>query len=125
MTGSFDVPRYLSRFEPQTVSHMFPDVLVLGSGAAGLRAALVAGERHLKVLIVTKDELCTSNSWHAQGGIQRPKVGRRHAPRHRKGTIIMKHIDQHYGCATANQAKMGKVFLFVALALLIGWGVWL
>jgi L-aspartate oxidase len=45
------------------------DVLVVGSGAAGLTAALVASERGASVLMLTKGHAPDSSSWHAQGGI--------------------------------------------------------
>ena len=32
-------PRYLATFQPKQVPHFFTDVLVIGSGLAGLRAA--------------------------------------------------------------------------------------
>lgn len=61
-------PRYLTPFHPKQVPHFFADVLVIGAGVAGLRAACsVAPE--LSVLVVTKDVLEQSNSYYAQGGI--------------------------------------------------------
>jgi L-aspartate oxidase len=60
--------RYLVRFDPKRTPHYFTDVLVIGAGIAGLRAALqVPG--HLEVLVVTKDRVEQSNSSYAQGGI--------------------------------------------------------
>lgn len=44
------------------------DILVIGSGLAGLTAAYYASQR-ASVAVITKSELDTSNSWHAQGGI--------------------------------------------------------
>ena len=35
-------PRYLVPFRPKHLPHIFTDVLVIGSGAAGMRAALQA-----------------------------------------------------------------------------------
>ncbi|TWT31824.1 L-aspartate oxidase [Blastopirellula retiformator] len=61
-------PRYLVPFHPKRVSHYFTDVLVLGGGIAGLRAALEV-DPSLSVLIVTKDKVLESNSTYAQGGI--------------------------------------------------------
>ena len=61
-------PRYLVPFHPKQVPHFFTDVLVIGSGLAGLRAAL-AVDPSLSVLVVTKDQLQESNSARAQGGI--------------------------------------------------------
>ena len=44
------------------------DVLIIGSGAAGLRAALAASE-HANVTLITKTTLTESNTHYAQGGI--------------------------------------------------------
>lgn len=61
-------PRYLVRFGPKQTPHFFTDVLVIGAGIAGLRAALEVPEG-LNVLVVTKDSVQQSNSSYAQGGI--------------------------------------------------------
>jgi L-aspartate oxidase len=45
------------------------DVLVVGTGAAGLTAALAAAGRGASVLMLTKGHAPDSSSWHAQGGI--------------------------------------------------------
>jgi L-aspartate oxidase len=45
------------------------DVLVVGTGAAGLTAALAAAEQGASVLMLTKGHAPDSSSWHAQGGI--------------------------------------------------------
>ncbi len=60
--------RYLVRFSPKRVAHVFTDVLVIGGGIAGLRAALALDE-DLSAVVVTKDLLTLSNSDQAQGGI--------------------------------------------------------
>ncbi|MCY4569684.1 MAG: L-aspartate oxidase [Candidatus Poribacteria bacterium] len=44
------------------------DVLIIGSGAAGLRAALAAS-KHANVTLITKTTLTESNTHYAQGGI--------------------------------------------------------
>ncbi len=60
--------RYLTSFDARRSVHRFADVLVIGAGIAGLRAALeIPGTR--TVLVVTKDRLTESNSSYAQGGI--------------------------------------------------------
>ncbi|TWT73257.1 L-aspartate oxidase [Allorhodopirellula solitaria] len=61
-------PRYLVPFDSRRANHRFTDVLVIGGGLAGLRAAH-AIEPNLSVLVVTKDVLRESNSNYAQGGI--------------------------------------------------------
>jgi L-aspartate oxidase len=45
------------------------DLLVVGTGAAGLTAALTAAERGAGVTMLTKGHAPDSSSWHAQGGI--------------------------------------------------------
>jgi L-aspartate oxidase len=60
--------RYLVRFGPKQTPHVFTDLLVIGVGIAGVRAALAA-PRDLRVLVITKDRLQQSNSTYAQGGI--------------------------------------------------------
>lgn len=61
-------PRYLLPFDSTRAVHRFADVLVIGGGLAGLRAAN-AVEPNQSVLVVTKDQLRESNSVYAQGGI--------------------------------------------------------
>lgn len=61
-------PRYLLPFDSQRALHRFTDILIIGGGLAGLRAAN-AVESNQSVLIVTKDRLAESNSSYAQGGI--------------------------------------------------------
>ena len=60
--------RYLVPFDPKRVPHLFTDVLILGGGIAGTRAAL-AIDPSLRTVVVTKDKLQHSNSAYAQGGI--------------------------------------------------------
>lgn len=60
--------RYLVSFDARTTLHRFTDVLVIGAGIAGLRAALEV-PTDLSVLVVTKDRVTESNSSYAQGGI--------------------------------------------------------
>ena len=46
--------RYLVQFGPKQTPHLFTDILIIGAGIAGLRAALEVPS-HLQVLVVTKD----------------------------------------------------------------------
>jgi len=62
------MPRYLTAFHAKRLPHRFVDVLIIGGGLAGLRAAIEI-DRSLSVLVVTKDQLRQSNSIFAQGGI--------------------------------------------------------
>src|ERR1700738_42840 len=60
--------RYLVQFGPKHPPPLFTDILVIGGGIAGLRAALEVPPE-LDVLVVTKDSIQQSNSSYAQGGI--------------------------------------------------------
>ncbi|GIW93259.1 MAG: L-aspartate oxidase [Pirellulaceae bacterium] len=61
-------PRYLIAFDPKRTPHYLTDILIIGAGLAGLRAAN-AVPADLDVLVVTKDQLDQSSSHYAQGGI--------------------------------------------------------
>ncbi len=61
-------PRYLVPFHPKRIPHHFVDVMIVGGGIAGMRAAIEVDPK-LTLLIVTKDRLRESNSVYAQGGI--------------------------------------------------------
>src|SRR6516162_7559737 len=67
-THLFPMHRYLVSFDPKRVPHHFTDILIVGAGIAGLRAALEVSPE-LEVLVVTKDKIQESNSNYAQGGI--------------------------------------------------------
>jgi len=60
--------RYLTSFGPKDTPHLFTDVLIIGAGIAGMRAALEVPPEQ-RVLVVTKDRVQQSNSAWAQGGI--------------------------------------------------------
>ncbi len=61
------VPRYLVPINPGRMMHYFSDVLIIGGGLAGLRAAHEI-DPALQTVVVTKDKLEESNSAYAQGG---------------------------------------------------------
>lgn len=60
--------RYLVQYSPKQTPHLFTDILIIGAGIAGLRAALEV-PAGLDVLVVTKDKIQQSSSSYAQGGI--------------------------------------------------------
>lgn len=62
------IPRYLVAFQPKRVPHYFTDILIIGGGLAGLRAAIEI-DPELSCVCVTKDVVQQSNSNFAQGGI--------------------------------------------------------
>ncbi|MBL7219992.1 MAG: L-aspartate oxidase [Phycisphaerae bacterium] len=60
--------RFLVSFASRKLPHIFTDVLVIGAGAAGMRAAIQAGAAG-SVIVLTKGKLADSNTYHAQGGL--------------------------------------------------------
>jgi L-aspartate oxidase len=58
-----------SRFTPNRSRTFFTDVLIIGAGLAGLRAADRRRSSKLSVLVLTKDRIDESSSNYAQGGI--------------------------------------------------------
>ena len=68
MAELYDTRRYLTRFEVRRTPNLFTDVLVIGSGVAGLRAAIEAA-KDCSVLLITKARLDASSTAQAQGGI--------------------------------------------------------
>ncbi|MBO7708637.1 MAG: L-aspartate oxidase [Thermoguttaceae bacterium] len=64
----FSPTRYLIPFHAKRQPHFFTDVLIIGGGLAGIRAAL-AVDPSLRVLVICKDGLTNSNSGKAQGGV--------------------------------------------------------
>src|ERR1041384_3182458 len=61
--------RYLLPFKVARLPQQITDVLVIGGGVAGLRAAIAAAEGGAEVLLLAKDTIEQSNTWYAQGGI--------------------------------------------------------
>jgi L-aspartate oxidase len=68
MTPKSELRRYLVDVDAISTHQLFTDCLVIGAGIAGLRAAIEAAE-NCNVIVVCKDSLQNSNTWHAQGGI--------------------------------------------------------
>lgn len=60
--------RYLAPFDRKRIPHFFTDVLIIGAGISGSRAALQI-DPSLQVTLVTKGQVEISNSAWAQGGI--------------------------------------------------------
>lgn len=68
MHAQFQHRRYLIPFRARLLPQIFCDTLVIGSGVAGLRAALAAAE-HGEVILVTKSDIDRSATTWAQGGV--------------------------------------------------------
>ncbi len=59
----------LINMDTQHTEIVVTDILIIGSGIAGLRAALEASKCGKKVIILTKSRITDSNTYYAQGGI--------------------------------------------------------
>jgi len=68
MKKHLDTRDCLTPFDSRTTPHIFTDVLVIGGGVAGLRAAIAAAD-HGTVTVVVKQGLGESNTAYAQGGV--------------------------------------------------------
>lgn len=86
MSSAIGRRRYLTNFEHHRLPHLFTDVLVLGSGIAGLEAALQAAE-HADVVVVTKDRADHSATAYAQGGIAAATIPGDTPDQHARDTI--------------------------------------
>lgn len=67
-TDAGEQERYLVDFDTDTLPYEFYDVVIVGSGIAGVYTAL-STPRQAKILIITKDTIDINNSVLAQGGI--------------------------------------------------------
>ena len=68
MAEKSEFRRYLINIDSISTQQLFTDCIVIGSGIAGLRAAIEASE-HRNVTIVCKGTVQNSNTYKAQGGI--------------------------------------------------------
>ena len=93
--------RYLTNFEVHRVPNLFTDVLVVGSGVAGLQAALEASS-HADVLVVTKGGVEESATAWAQGGIAAPVEADDSPRQHAEDTVAV-------GCGLAHAGTVGSV----------------
>ncbi|MCD5414951.1 MAG: L-aspartate oxidase [Clostridiales bacterium] len=60
--------RYLEKFKLEDLRKLKYDVVIIGTGIAGLYTALCIDERY-KILLMSKDTIETTNTYLAQGGI--------------------------------------------------------
>ncbi len=61
--------RYLVSFDPHRILHRLVDVVVVGAGVAGLRAAVEVAEANVAVAVLCKGKVREANTERAQGGI--------------------------------------------------------
>ncbi|MCH7813597.1 MAG: FAD-binding protein, partial [Planctomycetes bacterium] len=96
-----DTRRYLTDFETSRVGHLLTDVLVVGTGVAGARAAIEAAQ-HGEVIAVAKAAADDSSTRMAQGGIA-AAMGPEDSPeRHRDDTLRV-------GCGLGSPAAVERL----------------
>ncbi len=107
---------YLVPFKAHRTAHMVTDVLIIGGGVAGLRAALAAAGP-ADVLVVTKSNLAESNTFYAQGGIATVMRPEDSFESHIRDTMRV-------GCGLGNLAAVETVVKEgpARIEELIGWG---
>ncbi|MFN7737247.1 MAG: L-aspartate oxidase [Pirellula sp.] len=110
------IPRYMVPLQPKRMGHYFTDVLILGGGLAGLRAAHEI-DPALRTMILTKDKLEESNSSYAQGGIASVWDPEDRFDNHVQDTLVA-------GCDLCDEATVDMVVREAPLrvAELIEWG---
>ena len=69
MNSVLEDRRYLLNFKSTLLPQLFCDVLVIGSGVAGIRAAMEASSKGRDVIVLAKGDLSESATAWAQGGI--------------------------------------------------------
>jgi L-aspartate oxidase len=83
-----DHPRYLVEFDTFHLPHHLTDVLVVGTGVAGYRAALAVARRGQRVIQLAKGDPAESNTGYAQGGVAAVLGGGADSPAlHAKDTL--------------------------------------
>ena len=88
MTTVFDERRYLVPFRSALLPQLFADVLVVGSGVAGLRAAIAAADAGREVVVLSKREASLSSTAWAQGGIAAAMAAADSPEQHVEDTMV-------------------------------------
>ncbi len=117
MPTLFDTRRYLTDFDSDRTSHILTDVLVIGSGVAGARAAIEAAQFG-KVILLCKGEFADSATQHAQGGIAVAGDDERASRLHYEDTMRV-------GCGM-NRAEAVRTLVAEGpsrIAELVDWGI--
>jgi L-aspartate oxidase len=86
MASLFDTRRYLTNFDAARTGHLLTDILVVGSGVAGARAAIEAA-KFGDVILICKSAAEESVTRYAQGGIASAMAEDDSVEQHRDDTL--------------------------------------
>ncbi len=95
----YDRRRYLTNFDSWRAGHLFADVLVVGAGVAGARAAIEAADQGANVLLICKSAFNESATRYAQGGVANARSHDDSAQIHLDDTIRV-------GCGLGRRAAL-------------------
>lgn len=109
-------PRYLVDFDLRRIPSYHTDVLVIGSGLAGLSAAL-ASAKSRDVIVLAKGRLSETNTSYAQGGVAAALSGDDSPELHAKDTVAAS-----AGLADPEIVKLITDSAPSALSRLLDWG---
>lgn len=118
MHHAFDDRRYLIPFRATLLPQIFTDVLVIGGGVAGYRAAIAAADAECDVIVACKGGLKHSSTYWAQGGIAAVLAEDDSFERHVEDTLIA-------GAGLCDEAVVREVVAGgpAAIAELQQWGM--
>lgn len=121
--------RYLVSFESRKLPHIFTDTLVIGAGAAGLRAAVAAAGSG-EVIVLTKGRLSDCNTYLAQGGLAAVTSGDDSIERHVSDTLstaaglgderVIRHVVEQAPRCVREMREWGVAFDTVGGELALG-----
>lgn len=118
MLEAFDHRRYLIPFRSVLLPHVLTDVLVVGGGVAGARAALAAADRGADTILLMKRDEATSGTAWAQGGIAAVRDPEDELSSHLADTIAA-----GAGLCDAEAARLVVGGGPAAIDELLGWGM--
>ncbi|MGB0714557.1 MAG: L-aspartate oxidase [Phycisphaerae bacterium] len=86
LQSPYNTPRFLTNFDAKRIGTVETDVLIIGAGVAGLRAALAAADYGLVTVLSKQDARTTSTAW-AQGGVAAALAPEDHPTLHAEDTL--------------------------------------